>query len=134
MFYMIIPKFTDYFKILEKFIFHPNSPYYDKLHIFFSEPIFNGVYLMIEYTTLNMLKRGQSASIVAVNVDIQTKQRLEDLGIVPDTAIVSVMKSPLGDPVAYLFRGAVIALRSEDSEKILVKIYTEGVDAHGLDS
>lgn len=30
-------------------------------------------------------------------------------------------KSPAGDPVAYLIRGAVIAIRSEDSSQIVVE-------------
>jgi len=31
-----------------------------------------------------------------------------------------IMKSPLGDPVAYLVKGAVIALRREDAASITV--------------
>ncbi len=49
------------------------------------------------------------------------KQRFEDLGIVQGTEIECVMKSPLGDPVAYLIRGALIAIRKEDSVNILAE-------------
>lgn len=48
------------------------------------------------------------------------RRRMLDLGIVPNTKIEALYKSPSGDPIAYFIRGAVIALRSEDAEKILV--------------
>ena len=88
---------------------------------------------MTEYSTLNVMKRGELASVIRINADKKTKQRLEDLGIVPDTKIRCVMKSPLGDPIAYLFREAVIALRSEDSRNILVKLISEGGTENGTD-
>ena len=44
-----------------------------------------------------------------------------DLGIVKNTIIKPVLKSPSGDPVAYEIRGAIIALRKEDSDLIMVK-------------
>ena len=34
---------------------------------------------------------------------------------------MGVLKSPAGDPIAYLIRGAVIALRSEDSANVMMK-------------
>jgi ferrous iron transport protein A len=43
-----------------------------------------------------------------------------DLGLVPGTIVESVRRSPAGDPTAYIIRGAVIALRSEESSKIFV--------------
>jgi ferrous iron transport protein A len=88
---------------------------------------------MTEYITLNMMKRGQLATVIEVNAKNEIKKRLYDIGIVPDTKIRCIMKSPLGDPVAYLFREAVIALRSEDSEGILVKLITEGGEENGID-
>ena len=89
---------------------------------------------MTDYSTLTVMKRGVLASVIIINADKKTKQRLEDLGIVPDTKILCVMKSPLGDPIAYLFRGALIALRSEDSKKILVTFCTNGENEYGTDT
>ena len=43
-----------------------------------------------------------------------------DLGVVGGTEIEPLYKSPSGNPVAYRIRGAVIALRSDVSDKILV--------------
>ena len=68
------------------------------------------------------MKPDESATVESVGGAPSIKQRLEDLGIVPNTEISCIMISPLGDPVAYLFRGTVIALRREDSERIKVKI------------
>lgn len=52
----------------------------------------------------------------------QNRRRLQDLGLVPGTYVESLRKSPLGDPIAYQIRGAVIALRSEEASKVLVEI------------
>ncbi|MBA1336276.1 MAG: Ferrous iron transport protein A [Firmicutes bacterium] len=44
-----------------------------------------------------------------------------DLGLILDTVVEAIAKSPSGDPTAYQIRGAVIALRSEEAGKILVE-------------
>ncbi len=50
------------------------------------------------------------------------RRRLLDLGLTPDTKVECVGKSPLGDPKAYLIRGAVIALRQKDCRQIYIKM------------
>ena len=50
------------------------------------------------------------------------RRRLLDIGLVKDTKIECVGKSPAGDPAAFLIRGAVIAIRSEDMKDIVVRI------------
>ena len=55
------------------------------------------------------------------------RRRLQDLGIVEDTAVECIGKSPGGGMGAYLIRGAVIALRDEDAMLVLVdRRRTEG--------
>ena len=49
------------------------------------------------------------------------RRRLQDIGLIEGTNITCLQKSPTGDPVAYLIRGAVIALRSEDSSQVVVQ-------------
>lgn len=49
------------------------------------------------------------------------RRRLLDVGLVEDTKVECVGRSPGGDPSAYLIRGAVIAIRSEDSRGIMVR-------------
>lgn len=47
-------------------------------------------------------------------------QRLLDIGAINGTLVECVLKSPCGDPKAYLIRGAVIAIRDEDAECISI--------------
>lgn len=49
------------------------------------------------------------------------RRRLLDLGLIPNTIVEVVQKSPFDDPIAYLIRGTVIALRSEVAEMVLVE-------------
>lgn len=50
------------------------------------------------------------------------RRRMLDLGLIHNTYVESIMKSPAGDPIAYQIRGAVIALRSEEASKIFVEL------------
>lgn len=50
------------------------------------------------------------------------RRRLLDLGLINDTVVEVLRKSPAGDPTAYQIRGAVIALRSEEACKLFVEI------------
>ena len=44
-----------------------------------------------------------------------------DLGIVPGTRIEAIMRSPSGDPTAYLIRGTTIAIRRSQADRIRVR-------------
>ena len=70
--------------------------------------------------TLNTLSAGERAVVKAVNINGAMKRRLFDLGLIPGTEVSCMLRSPLGDPVAFLIRGAVIALRTEDSSNIVL--------------
>ena len=70
---------------------------------------------------LNMLKPGEKSIVKALNFTDSTKRRLMDIGLIEDTVVECLGKSPLGDPCAYLIRGAVIALRADDTSKIIVR-------------
>ena len=76
---------------------------------------------MIEYITLNDINPGEKARIKALNLEDSMRRRLLDIGLIENTITECVGKSPMGDPKAFLIRGAVIAIRSDDSSKILVK-------------
>jgi len=64
---------------------------------------------------------GTRGIIEEIRASGNTRRRLLDLGFVPDTAVDVLRRSPMGDPTAYQVRGAVIALREEDSSAVLVK-------------
>lgn len=69
---------------------------------------------------LNHLAIGERAAVTALTVGGQARRRLLDLGLIDGTVVEAVLRSPFGDPTAYLIRGAVIALRGEDAGNILV--------------
>lgn len=70
--------------------------------------------------TLDTLKLGQMATVVALTCEGPDRRRLMDLGILPGTTIAAELTSPLGDPTAYLVRGALVALRREQARHIQV--------------
>lgn len=69
---------------------------------------------------LHMLPVGKKANVVMLNSDCASRRRLLDLGIIEGTVIEKLFKSPSGSPEAYMIRGAVIALRSDISDRIIV--------------
>mgnify|MGYP000983273829 CR=1 FL=1 len=76
----------------------------------------------IDQITLSQLPIGKKANVWALMNECEARARLLDLGVIDGTEIESLYKSPSGSPVAYLIRGAVIALRSDISEKIIVSL------------
>ena len=76
---------------------------------------------MSDSLTLNHLSQGQKADVTALMSTGSIRRRLQDIGLIEGTTVECLQKSPAGDPVAYLIRGAVIALRSEDSQNLLVQ-------------
>lgn len=69
---------------------------------------------------LNALPPGKKARVTDLISDGAARRRMLDLGVIRDTEIEALYKSPAGNPVAYLIRGAVIALRNDVSGKIMV--------------
>ena len=72
------------------------------------------------YYNLTSLPIGSSAVVYKLDAAGSSRRRLQDLGIIKGTLIEALQKSPSGDPTAYLIRGTVIALRSEDTDNIYI--------------
>lgn len=72
---------------------------------------------------LSDLQPGERAEIAGLSPLIRglARDRLLNLGFVPGTAIEIAMVAPSGDPVAYRVRGAVIALRRAQAERVLIR-------------
>ena len=70
---------------------------------------------------LNLLPIGRRAKVKMLTANGASRRRMLDLGLIIDTVVEAILKSPAGDPVAYSIRGAVIALRSEEANKIIVE-------------
>lgn len=71
--------------------------------------------------SLDKLPIGSFGRVKKLMIEGNNRRRMLDLGMVPNTLIESLRKSPAGDPIAYEIRGAVIALRSEEASKILIE-------------
>lgn len=69
---------------------------------------------------LSQINEGQNATVRCLETCGSIRRRLLDLGLIEGTKIQCVQLGPCGDPIAYLIRGALIALRREDAETILV--------------
>lgn len=72
------------------------------------------------YAGLSALCRGERATVQELTVQGPMRRRLQDLGLIAGTQVECLGESPLGDPRAYLVRGAVIALRRQDAEGVLM--------------
>lgn len=72
---------------------------------------------------LSDLKVGETASIVGLSPACRgpERNRLLDLGLVPDTPVQIVLSSPAGSPIAYRIRGASIALRREQADRVIIR-------------
>lgn len=77
---------------------------------------------MSQNCSLNELNPGETAVVKELKTRGSIRRRLLDIGLVKDTKIECVGKNPAGDPAAFLIRGAVIAIRSEDMKDIVVRI------------
>jgi ferrous iron transport protein A len=75
--------------------------------------------------TLDQLAPDAVATVVGLSNAGVERRRMLDLGILPGARVEVVMKSPLGDPVAYRIRGATVALRRDQARQIRVKLAEE---------
>ena len=71
--------------------------------------------------SLYHLVPGESAVVKKLYCSGSIRRRLLDIGLTEQTRVICVGQSPAGDPKAFLIRGAVIALRREDSVNIVVE-------------
>ena len=84
---------------------------------------------MYEALRLSTLREGESAYVTEVSAGPAMDRRLTDLGLVRGTRVTCVLRSPAGDPCAYLIRGALIALRRTDAEGVALERRVEEVPA-----
>ena len=74
---------------------------------------------------LSEVPQGATCKVTKMNTQGIMRRRMLDLGLIDNTVVESLQKSPSGDPVAYLIRGAVIALRSDIASTIQVEVLPE---------
>lgn len=71
--------------------------------------------------SLDLLPIGNKGKVTRLIADGNKKRRFLDLGLINNTEIEALQKSPAGDPIAYYVRGTVIALRKEEAANIIVE-------------
>lgn len=66
------------------------------------------------------LQPGERGTVQELVLEGGQRRRLLDIGLVQNTLVQCLGRSPAGDPSAYLIRGAVIALRAQDCRQIIL--------------
>lgn len=77
---------------------------------------------MYKSTSLNKVEPGQTAIVRSILIDGGMRRRLLDIGLIRNTEVECVGRSPAGDPSAYMIRGSLIAIRAADSVNIIVTL------------
>ncbi len=68
---------------------------------------------------------GKKVIVSKVISEGSIKRRLLDIGLSPGTVVYSTLRNPGGNLVAYMIRGALIAIRNDDAKNIMIRSYGE---------
>ena len=71
--------------------------------------------------TLDLLPAGSAAQIAEVAGRGPFRRRLLELGLLPGTPIERTGQAPLGDPLTFRVRGAVLCLRRDEARTVVVE-------------
>lgn len=71
---------------------------------------------------LDKLKLNEKGYVKKIYCNEKITRRLNDLGLLENTSICPIFSSPFNDPIAYNFRGNIIAIRNDDAHNIIVEI------------
>ncbi len=71
--------------------------------------------------TLLDLKPGEEGRVFAIHAKGSIRQRLIDMGILPDVIIKMDQTAPFGDPIKVKVKGYYLTLRKEEAEAIGIK-------------
>ena len=77
--------------------------------------------------TLADLRVGERATVLSFCTEAGIRQRLWDMGMVEGTMVECAFFGASGDPIAFVLRGTVVALRRADAATICVKKEEGGV-------
>ena len=76
---------------------------------------------MNDTSHLCSLAEGETAVVTELLNSGGIRRRLQDIGLIRGTPVCCFLRGAAGDISAFLIRGAVIALRREDSEQVIVR-------------
>jgi DtxR family Mn-dependent transcriptional regulator len=79
--------------------------------------------MLARIETLSILEPGESGTVIGISAACRgvERRRMMDLGVVPGTLIRAELRAPGGDPTGYRIRGAVIALRHQQAQRIQIE-------------
>ena len=73
-------------------------------------------------STLDKLKINQSARVISIENIGEMKDRFLDIGLTQNTLVKCVLTGNKKEINGYEIRGAIIAIRKEDAEKVKVSV------------
>ena len=71
---------------------------------------------------LTSLEVGQRAVVTEIQIPIENRGRILEMGLLVGTPVELVRFAPLGDPVEIKVRGYNLSLRKHEAEQILVRM------------
>ncbi len=69
---------------------------------------------------LSALTQGENATVQSVMTEGAMRRRFQELGLVPGTEVLCLQKSFFGSLRSYLIKDAVIAIRDEDADGVII--------------
>ena len=81
---------------------------------------------MRKIINLSELEIGQFAIVDSIELKGSIRRRVSDIGLIKGTCVKCIQKAYKGNPTAYCIRGAVIALRKQDTDLIKVILCNGG--------
>ena len=70
---------------------------------------------------LTSVALGTTATVAEINLPVERRPRLMEMGLLVGTKVELVRFAPMGDPVEIKVRGYNLTLRKHEAEQILVK-------------
>jgi len=82
------------------------------------------------FDNLSSLALGEVGTVVGMSAACRgaERRRMMDLGVIPGTTVRAELQGPGGDPTGYRIRGAVIALRRQQAERIQIRRSSESAE------
>lgn len=97
-------------------------------------PLPEGQVVQEAFECLSALALGEVGTVVGISAACRgaERRRMMDLGILPGTSVRAELQAPSGDPTAYRIRGALIALRRQQAERIQIQRPATGAAEGGV--
>jgi Fe2+ transport system protein FeoA len=75
--------------------------------------------------SVSELKPGQRGKVTQVNARGAIRQRLLDMGVLPDMVVELERVAPTGDPLWIKLEGSQLALRQSEAEAVRVDVLSD---------